>query len=193
MTSLHQTLTALSLASLVAGTAPALAATPLSLTVSDFVVVTDPATATGEPMALGEWEGHRPWKALTFEIPEDFGPNRLRQPYELVVQLNLSSTNKSKYNALYLNPEGFSPRTFRGCDDVQSDLYEPERIGFLPYVEHEHWDFYHQALPASNLRSGENVLLICARNEHGGGWGDLDNFYLKDIVLHYRKRIAFSE
>ncbi len=193
MIKLHQTLTALSLASVMTVTAPALAETPLSLTVSDFVVVTDPATPTDEPIALGEWEGHRPWKALTFEVPEDFGTNRLRQPYELVVQLNLSSTNKSKYNALYLNPEGFSPRTFRGCDDVQSDLYEPERIGFLPYVEHEHWDFYHQALPSSNLRPGENILLICARNEHGGGWGDLDNFYLKDIVLHYRKRIAFSE
>ncbi|HRY16488.1 MAG: hypothetical protein KDJ31_01570 [Candidatus Competibacteraceae bacterium] len=43
MIKLHKTLLALSLASVVAGTAPALAETPLSLTVSDFVLVTDPA------------------------------------------------------------------------------------------------------------------------------------------------------
>ncbi|MFZ1742830.1 MAG: hypothetical protein WAT93_08240 [Pontixanthobacter sp.] len=193
MTKLNKTLLALGLASVVAGTAPAMAATTLSLTVSDFVLVTDPNTPSDQSIALGEWEGHRPWKALTFTVPEDFGPNNLRQPYEVVLQLNLSSTNKSPYNALYLNPEGFSSRTFRGCDDVQNDRYEPERIGFLPYVNHEDWRVYHKTMTSSNLRPGENVLLICARNEQGGGGNDLDNFYLKDIVLHYRKRIAFGQ
>jgi len=193
MLKMNKTLLALGFAGMLTGAAPALAQSTLALTVSDFVLVTDPSTPSGQPIALGEWEGHRPWKAITFEIPEDFGPNRLRQPYELVVQLNLSSTNKSRYNALYLNPEGFSSQNFRGCDDRQNDRYESERIAYLPEVAHDHWDFFHHTLPTSNLRPGKNLLLICSRNSHGEGWGDLDNFYLKDIVLHYRKRVAFTE
>jgi hypothetical protein len=38
------------------------------------------------------------------------------------------------------------------------------------------------------LESGDNYLLICARNKHGASEHNLDNFYVKDIVLHYREQ-----
>ena len=37
------------------------------------------------------------------------------------------------------------------------------------------------------MQPGDDDLLVCSRNAHGGGRHDLDNFYLKDIVLHYRE------
>ena len=57
----------------------------------------------------------------------------------------------------------------------------------MPYVDHDRWAVYHQVVEGTSLRPGDNVLLVCSRNEHGGGRHDLDNFYLKDIVLHYRE------
>lgn len=186
---------ALGLTSALSVTASAMAQSSQSslyLTVSDFILIHDANTSSAQPIAMGEWEGHSAWKAMNFDVPEDFGPTNMNQPYELVLQLNVSSTNKSKYNALYLNPEGFTTQGFNGCDDAQNDRYESERMTYLPEVAHDHWAFYHRTFHFSKLRPGRNVLLICARNSQGGGWGELDNFYLKDIVLHYRKRIPFS-
>ncbi|NJN46516.1 MAG: hypothetical protein HC808_08585 [Candidatus Competibacteraceae bacterium] len=158
-------------------------------TVSDYVVIKDNNSEDSfnseESINMGEWDGHRAWKAIYFELPENYDHN-----YYAVLQLNVNSTNKSKYNAIYLNPPSFDPGFFGGCDDIHNDQYEDYRVDYLPYADHDYWRFYHKTFPGSELNSGWNTLLICARNHQGEVWGDLDNFYLKDIVLHYRKHIT---
>jgi len=130
-------------------------------------------------IALGDWENHYPSKLLQFYLPKDFDPN-----YKVVLQMNVSSTNKSQYNAIYLNPE-FIPGEFEGCDHISSDRNENSRIELLPYVDHYRWNVYHKVIDGAYLKSGDNYLLVCSRNEQGEGWSELDNFYLSDIVLQY--------
>ena len=86
----------------------------------------------------------------------------------------------------YFNPE-FIPGEFEGCDNIDQDRNEHTRIGLLPYVEHEQWGVYHKTTDGAYLQPGDNDLLVCSRNGHGEGWRELDNFYLKDIVLQYRE------
>ena len=133
------------------------------------------------PVLLGDWEHHRPAAVIRFYVPKDFDA---RAP--VVLQMNVNSTNLSKHNALYLNPE-FVPGEFDGCDAIDQDRNEPSRIALLPPVDHERWAVYHQVIEGTHLQPGDNYLLVCSRNEHGDGRHDLDNFYLKDIVLHYRE------
>lgn len=130
---------------------------------------------------LGDWDQHRPATLIRFYLPKDFNPRA-----KVVPQMNVNSTNLSRHNALYLNPE-FVPGEFDGCDAIDQDRNEQSRIASLPYVDHNRWAVYRQVIEGTHLRPGDNVLLVCSRNEHGGGRHDLDNFYLKDIVLHYRE------
>ncbi|MCP5419411.1 MAG: hypothetical protein H6970_08680 [Gammaproteobacteria bacterium] len=157
-------------------------------TVSDFLALLEDDTRYNydyeRTINLGAWEFHSPWKVLHFYLPDDFDPT-----YEAVLQLNINSTNKSQYNALYLNPMGFDENSFSGCSSAQQDNYAEERLTWLPYVDHDHWQFFHKTFTGFRLHPGENVLLICSRTPQGDSWGELDNFYLKDIVLHYRKRL----
>ncbi|NJN47538.1 MAG: hypothetical protein HC808_14875 [Candidatus Competibacteraceae bacterium] len=157
-------------------------------TVSDHVVIkenhSEESFNSEESINMGDWDGHSSWKAIYFELPESYDSD-----YYAVLQLNVNSTNKSQYNAIYLNPEGFSGGSFSGCDDIHHDQYENYRLAYLPYADHDYWRFYHKTFPGFELRPGKNVMLICARNHQGEVWGDLDNYYLKDIAIHYRKHI----
>ena len=162
---------------LVCGAASILGNADLATAASDYKVIRE------QTVMVGEWEDHQPAYLIRFYVPKDYDPN-----YKAVLQMNVSSTNKSKYNALYLNP-GYVPGEFEGCDSINQDRNEQFRIGTLPYVEHERWAVYHQVIDGAEayLKPGDNYLLVCARNEQGETWGELDNFYLKDIVLHYRE------
>ena len=130
---------------------------------------------------LGDWQGYKPWRLVRFYLPRDFDPHS-----NVVLQMNVRSTNKSQYNAIYLNPD-FVPGEWEGCDPIHSDRNEHRRIDFLPYVEHEQWSVYHKATSGAYLQPGDNDLLVCARTAHGKGTHELDNFYLNDIVLQYRE------
>ena len=159
---------ALGAAALLTSAAPALAT-------SDYKVIHK------DPVLLGDWDHHRPATLIRFYVPKDFDPRS-----KVVLQMNINSTNLSRHNALYLNPE-FVPGEFDGCDAIDQDRNEQSRIASLPYVDHERWAVYHQVVEGAYLRPGDNYLLVCSRNERGDGRHDLDNFYLKDIVLHYRE------
>jgi hypothetical protein len=160
---------------LVCGAASILGSAEPVMAASDYKVIHEPT------VMVGEWENHRPWHLIRFYVPKDFDSS-----YKTVLQMNVSSTNKSQYNTLYLNPE-FVPGEFEGCDAIQQDRNESSRLGSLPYVDHERWAVHHQVVDGAYLHSGDNYLLVCARNEQGETWGELDNFYLKDIVLHYHE------
>lgn len=166
-----------SIVGLVCGAASLLSGTNLASAASDYKVIHE------QQVMVGEWENHRPQQLIRFYVPKDYDAN-----YKVVLQMNVSSTNKSAYNALYLNP-GYVPGEFEGCDSIHQDRNEPFRIGTLPYVDHERWAVYHQVVDGAEayLKPGNNYLLVCARNAQGETWGELDNFYLKDIVLHYRE------
>lgn len=171
----NQTAITKGITGLVLGAATALGGAELALAASDYKVIRK------DPVLLGDWEHHQPWILLKFYIPKDFNPNA-----RVVLQMNVNSTNLSPQNALYLNPSVI-PRNFEGCDSYSQDRNEQSRIGPLPYVDHERWQVYHQVVEGGYLHAGDNYLLVCSRNAHGDGWGNLDNFYLKDIVLHYRE------
>lgn len=134
-----------------------------------------------ETVRLGDWDQHRPAAVLRFYLPKDFDYRS-----QVVLQMNVNSTNLSQHNAIYLNPE-FTPGEFDGCDAIDQDRNESSRIAVLPYVDHDRWQVYHQVIEGTHLQPGDNYLLVCSRNAQGGGRHDLDNFYLKDIVLHYRE------
>ncbi|MEE4379042.1 MAG: Kazal-type serine protease inhibitor [Candidatus Competibacteraceae bacterium] len=160
---------------LVCGAASLLSGADLATAGSDYKIIRE------QPIKVGEWEEHQPGYLIRFYLPKDYDPS-----YKAVLQMKVNSTNKSSYNALYLNPE-FVPGEFEGCDSIYQDRNESSYIGSLPYVEHERWAVHHQVVEGNYLKPGNNYLLVCARNEHGETWGNLDNFYLKDIVLHYRE------
>lgn len=174
MTTQPTTLTK-SLIGIVLGAASLLGATAPALAASDYKVIHK------DPILLGDWDHHRPAAVIRFYMPKNFD-SRSR----VVLQMNVNSTNLSKHNAIYLNPE-FTPGEFDGCDAIDQDRNANSRIASLPYVDHDRWQVYHQVIEGGYLRPGNNYLLICSRNEHGDGWSNLDNFYLKDIVLHYRE------
>lgn len=163
------------LVGLVLGTTALLGSAAPALAASNYKVIHK------ETVLLGDWDHHRPAALIRFYVPKDFDARS-----KVVLQMNVNSTNLSKHNALYLNPE-FVPGEFAGCDAIDQDRNEPSRIALLPYVDHDRWQVYHQVIEGGYLRLGNNYLLICSRNEHSDGWSNLDNFYLKDIVLHYRE------
>ncbi len=160
---------------LVLGAASLLGATAPALAASNYKVIHK------ETVRLGDWDQHRPAAVLRFYLPKDFDYRS-----QVVLQMNVTSTNLSQHNAIYLNPE-FTPGEFDGCDAIDQDRNESSRIAVLPYVDHDRWQVYHQVIEGTHLQPGDNYLLVCSRNAQGGGRHDLDNFYLKDIVLHYRE------
>lgn len=160
---------------LVLGAASLLGATAPALAASNYKVIHK------ETVRLGDWDQHRPAAVLRFYLPKDFDYRS-----QVVLQMNVNSTNLSQHNAIYLNPE-FTPGEFDGCDAIDQDRNESSRIAVLPYVDHDRWQVYHQVIEGTHLQPGDNYLLVCSRNAQGGGRHDLDNFYLKDIVLHYRE------
>lgn len=171
----YQTAITKSMIGLILGAAATLGGAEPALATSDYKVIRK------DPVLLGDWEHHQPWMLLKFYVPKDFDPRS-----QVVLQMNINSTNLSPQNALYLNPQSI-PRDFEGCDSIHQDRNEKSRIALLPYVDHERWNVYHQVVEGEYLHAGDNYLLVCSRNAHGDGWGNLDNFYLKDIVLHYRE------
>ena len=171
----HQTAVTKSMIGLILGAAAAFGGAEGALAASDYKVIRQ------DPVLLGDWEHHQPWMLLKFYVPKDVDRNA-----KVVLQMNVNSTNLSPQNALYLNPNVI-PGDFEGCDSIHQDRNETSRIALLPYVDHERWQAYHQVVEGGYLHAGDNYLLVCSRNEHGDGRGNLDNFYLKDIVLHYRE------
>ncbi len=173
--STNQTAVTKGIIGIVLGAASILGGTELAMAASDYKVIHK------QKVAIGDWEHHQPWYLMRFYLPKDFDPN-----YHTVLQMNISSTNKSKYNAIYLNPD-VVPGEFNGCDPIGQDRNEAERIGWLPYVHHNRWHVYHKIVDGAYLQPGDNYLLVCSRNQHGHGGQHLDSYYLEDIVLHYRE------
>ena len=132
-------------------------------------------------ISMGGWQNHKPWRVIRFYLPQSFDYRS-----DAVLQMNVSSTNKSRFGAIYLNPFAFPGSDDDGCDSVKNDRNERERIDYLPIVPHKKWQTYHKTIDGGRLQPGDNYLLVCSRNSEGGGNFDLENFYLKDIVLHYR-------
>lgn len=131
---------------------------------------------------MGQAKKHSPWQVIRFHLPESYDDN-----YDAVLQMNINSTNKSKYNAIYLSSEEFSVNEFEGCDSIHNDFNEHERVDYLPYSAHKQWSTYHKTVDGSRLQPGDNYMLVCSRDKHGKSSHEMDKFYIKDIVLHYRE------
>ena len=168
-----------SIIGLVLGVASVLSMNAPANAASDYKVIAQ------QEIALGDWEHHRPSQVVRFYM-KNFDDTK-----DVVLQMNIISTNKSQYNEIYLNPE-FIPGEFEGCDSVHQDRNEHRSIGWLPYSAHWSdnqvpWTVYHTTLSGAYLQPGDNTLLICSRNEQGESGHNLDNYLVKDIVLQYRE------
>ena len=182
-------LTAGMLAALTLGST-ALVAEELVFPVIDgpFYTVSDYVTFPGE-VKLGGEPDYTPSHRVTFHLTSGYDSAK-----NVILQMRIRSTNKSQYNAVYVNPE-FPPPEGDYCDSVHADANEDWRVDFLPYSVHEAWNghqswsnvwtTYHKVIPGHLLRLGENEVVICARNPHGDTSHDLDKFYVQDIAIHY--------
>jgi hypothetical protein len=189
MNRFHRTLTAAAIATLAvtAGFSSAAQADDgYKLNVSDY------QSRAGE-FRMGYWDGHSAWQAVRFDLPWNYDPTT-----DGVLQMGVRSSNKSPFNAIYVNPE-YLPYDGQPCDPRDQDGLDSWLFDYLPYTEHDApdhrneniWSTYHRVIPGYLLKPGEeNVILICARNRDGGTYGELDNFFVRDIVLHYR--LAFD-
>ena len=157
--------------SCVIGLASVMGVSEMAVAASDYKVISK------HEIKAGDWDHHQPTSVIRFYLPENFDWN-----YAAVLQMNIRSTNKSRYNAIYLNPG----HDFRGCEAVQHDRFQHVRE-FLPHSPHKHVRVFHKIIEGERLKSGTNELVVCARDKHGETQHNLDNFYLSDIVLHYRK------
>jgi hypothetical protein len=159
-----------------------------------YLNVSDYQSHAGE-YKLGDWYEHKAWYAVRFYLPYNYDPKT-----DGVLQMGLRSTNKSPYNAIYVNPE-YLPHEGQPCDSTHQDGLDPWLFDYLPYSEHDAPDHhsenirstYHRVIPGHLLKPGEeNVILICARNRDGETYYDLDNFYFRDMVLHYRIAVYYG-
>ncbi|MEH6570931.1 MAG: Kazal-type serine protease inhibitor domain-containing protein [Halioglobus sp.] len=141
---------------------------------SDYVV------ASSKSVTMGDQGKSKPRRVIEFQMPQNFDRNS-----DALIQMYIRSTDKSKYNAVYLN--GFTLPDFDGCDSADKDRNKGSRIGYLPHVPNKQWIMYHKTVSGDRLRAGENEILICSRNKRGDGRGSLDKFYIKDIVVHFRE------
>ena len=155
--------------------------------VSDYV-------AFPEKIKLGDRDHqYKPSHKVIFHLPNDYDYSK-----NVVLQMRIRSVNKSKYNAVYMNPD-YPPFPDGGyCDSKDADTNEHRRVNYLPYAVHQvnthHYDWsnvwttYHKVISGDWLESGANELLLCARDSDGGTSYNLDDFYARDIVIHYRIR-----
>ena len=125
----------------------------------------------------------------------------------VVIQFNVRSSNKSPYNGIYLAPYfdtidvAGDPGEF--CDPVLGDpADEPDLVAFLPYSAHREvhngvpwpngWRSVHAVIRKPAHLDGQPVgLLICSRDKDGDVVGDLDDFVIKDLVIHYQDSEVF--
>ena len=112
----------------------------------------------------------------------------------MVIQFNVRSTNKSPYNAVYLVPVNAGESLAVECDSVSADRFQEYLIDYLPYAPHQErhnnktwsngWRSFLAVAPAPE---GDTALLVaCARDEDGDIVGDLDDFFIKDVVVQYQ-------
>jgi hypothetical protein len=163
-----------SIAGLVIGLVSTLGVSGTASAASDYKVIAD------QKIQMGDWDHHNAFEVVRFHLPESFDAHK-----QVVLQMNIRSTNKSQYNAIYL-ASGITD-DFEGCDSIGHDRNEQARVDFLPKSSHKQWSAYHKVVEGQHLQPGDNYLLICARNKYGESDYELDNFYVKDIVLHYRE------
>ena len=119
----------------------------------------------------------------------------------VVVQFNVRSTNKSPYNAVYLVPSIDRIDLVGGwaCDPVQGNdaASAPDLVTFLPYAPHKEvhnnqewsggWRSVHAVVQISETMQGRPMsLMVCSRDKNGDVTGDMDDFYIKDIVVQYQ-------
>ena len=108
--------------------------------------------------------------------------------------MRIRSVNRSKYNAVYMNPDYPPYPDGDYCGSKDNDANEYQRVDYLPYATHEYngwsnvWTMYHKVIPGDRLESGANELLLCARDSDGGTSYNLDDSYIQDVVIHYRIR-----
>ena len=131
----------------------------------------------------------------------------------VVIQFNVRSTNKSPYNAVYLDTPGRffdvggyycdpvehnsgGTSDFSGEDVIGDVPNEPVLVTYLPYSPHKEvhndvewpngWRSVHAVVHVPEwLHQDQVVLRVCSRDKDGDVAGDLDDFEIKDIVIHY--------
>lgn len=90
------------------------------------------------------------------------------------------------FNEMYINPAN------ENCDNDASDGNDAQSIGNIrrhedPSSKNEVFTSV-KTFSSSLLTSGTNTLLICARNSSGGDSGNIDDFEVRNIMLHYKKQ-----
>ena len=129
----------------------------------------------------------------------------------IIIQFNVKSTNKSRYNAVYLAParETIDPVNGDFCEPVGhnpdeesagSVEGEPVLVTYLPYSPHnevhnnEEWlngsRSVHKVVRVPDWMSegADVVLRFCSRDKNGDVTGDLDNVEITDLVIHYNTK-----
>lgn len=151
--------------------------------VSDYI-------AFPEKIKLGDKDQYyKPSHKVIFYLPDDYDYSK-----NVVLQMRIRSVNRSKYNAVYMNPDYPPYPDGDYCGSKDNDANEHQRVDYLPYATHEYngwsnvWTMYHKVIPGDRLESGANELLLCARDSDGGTSYDLDDSYVQDVVIHYRIR-----
>ena len=113
-----------------------------------------------------------------------------------MIQFKVRSTNKSPYNAAYLVhwDDSGALDELTPCDPIDNDNLRDSLVDYLPYAPHQErhnnrdwpnsWRTFHAVVP---IQAAEGqALVVCSRDKNGNMVGDLDNFYIKDVVIHYQ-------
>ncbi len=175
-----------------------LSSTALLAQASSYYYVSD-YVAFPEKIKLGDKDQYyKPSHKMMFHLPDDYDYSK-----NVVLQMRIRSVNKSKYNAMYMNPDYPPYPDGDYCGSKDNDANEHQRVDYLPYAVHQVdtqygdwsnvWTMYHKVIPGDWLKSGANELLLCARDSDGSTSYNLDDFYVRDIVIHYRIRKGADE
>ena len=147
---------------------------------SEFVVI------QGEdPIQIGDDDDAEEQEFFTFFLPTNI-VETARLEDSAVLQYQVMDVDWD-YNEIYVNP----PRS-TSCgrkDDDANQFFSIGEIGDYDADEDMDNDFFteHRTFESYRLEQGENVIMVCARDEGGDlGRGQLDDFEIKHIVLHYK-------
>ena len=91
------------------------------------------------------------------------------------------------HNEIYINP------TSQVCTRNNRDIHQSRSIGIIEDYDADadmKDDYFSEfkTIRSSLLRTGRNTIMICARNSGGGVSGGLDDFYVREMAIHYKTR-----
>ena len=132
---------------------------------------------------VGDNGGTNP-RLFTFTLPANiitssFTRNRAVLEYQLY-------NSQWDYNEIFVNPAN------PVCHSNNSDTTnQPASIGLIEDYDavaamENDWFTEHRTFRSNLLNAGSNTIMVCARNVNGDLSGNLDDFWIRHVVLHYK-------